>query len=151
MSSCARVIIGMACGFSAIIFTLLAFGTSPAENPWVPGILAVMCYAVCATCIPGKHVKVTSRIIGGVGLFFSIAYIVAEILSPTPQRGHSDPNLWYAILFFLVWGIPSGFVMIYGFYPKWGEIGHELGRDLKTTENEEGESEDEHTLDRYQR
>lgn len=124
MSTTSRVIIAIVCVASACMFGLMAAMHAVPRNNWGLWLLSAFCLVIAITCIPGKHTAVTGRLIGGVIFAAYVAYVISEIVAPTPHRPYmsfwdallatGQADILNALIGLVVWGLPAGYVMIFG-------------------------------------
>ena len=138
MSTCGRYIVAVVCIISGIAFGFAAVLFDD-KTRWMLIAFAVVCFISTACCFPGRHLAVTNRIIGAlIFLLYVVGIICAiregELFSWPP----SIPSVFSALLGMWIWGIPAGYVMIFGHLPyNPFEAHHE------TVDDETSDSEDE--------
>jgi hypothetical protein len=112
MSIGSRIAIGVVSLVCAAGFWMTALDPSglPAGS-FVFYSMAAFCITIAIACFFPQSHPVTLRIIGAVIFFAYVAYVADSL--------HTQ-NLGRAILGFLVWGIPSGYLAVVGKYPSRG-------------------------------
>lgn len=73
--------------------------------------MAAFCVVIAIACFFPQSHPITLRLIGIMIFCAYIAYV---------SDSFRTPNLGRAIVGFLVWGIPSGYLAVMGKYPSWG-------------------------------
>ena len=125
MSSTARWIIAGFSLFCAVSFAVMAF-ISPLEPTGIIGWFVVLlfplfCLAITVVCFPSRFGSIAARFIGGCVFALSIVYIVSEIGKPLPTLSNyrrSDTNIINALFFFIIFGLPAGYVAFAGLLEK---------------------------------
>ena len=114
MSFGSRLVIALVSLVCALMFWLTALDTSglPA-GPIVFYGMAFICVIIAIACLLPKSHPITLRIIG-ITIFSIYALYVAD--SRTPK------TLIQAFMGFLTFGMPSGYLAIFGTYPTWGKF-----------------------------
>jgi hypothetical protein len=51
-----------------------------------------------------------------------------EAITGKPLGGRGEPDLEQAIKGFVVWGLPFGYLSIFGLYPPWARFGRNFGK-----------------------
>ena len=116
---------------------------------WTIGIAAVVCAAFCAwlpsqglstlwayclsaflivvavLCFAPWTAPITARLLGAVLFVGCIAYLVSAFRSPPDPDGVSTP--WHAVKAMVFFGLPGGYLMLFGNYPVWGRFARALG------------------------
>ncbi|MBP0030748.1 hypothetical protein [Roseofilum sp. Guam] len=112
MSKGSRIAIAIVSLISAVGFFMTALDPSglPAGASVFYG-LAILCIVIAIACLFPQTHPVTLRIIGTVIFCAYIAYVMDSF---------QTDNLGRAIVGFMVWGIPSGYLAVMGRYPSWG-------------------------------
>lgn len=81
-------------------------------------VFAIICFISVASCFKGRHSALTNRIIGAFVFILYIAYIISEIYERKWFSGsRAEPSVYNAILGLSYWGLPAGYVMVYGQLP----------------------------------
>ncbi len=75
--------------------------------------LAAFCIVVATACLVRKSRPVTLRIIGAV-IFLTSAYFT--------YRSYGEKSFIHLLIGLIVFGLPSGYLAIFGKYPNWGAI-----------------------------
>lgn len=101
------------------------------KNGWILWMFAAFCGLIAICCVPGRHVAISGRIVGATVFLVCGWYLASELLHPDPYQGQSSPSLKNALTLFSLWGLPAGYVAIFGVYPLSGKLGHIFGRDPK--------------------
>jgi hypothetical protein len=81
------------------------------SGPWPCYGLAAFCGLIALACLARSSRPVALRIIGAVVFLGYVAFADDSI---------DDGNLFRAIAGLIVWGLPAGYVAIWGAYPAWG-------------------------------
>ncbi|MUG96883.1 hypothetical protein F7734_32895 [Scytonema sp. UIC 10036] len=113
MSIGSRIAIGVVALLCAAIFLMMALSASsspPAGAFFIYGIVA-FCVVIAIACFFPQSHPITLRLIGIIIFCAYVAYVFDSFRTA---------NLGQAIVGFLVWGIPSGYLAIMGKYPNWG-------------------------------
>lgn len=92
----------------------------PGTKPWGLYLVADFCGLISIACLIPKWKAVAIRLIGASIFLVSIMYVIDQLGGPF-YTNRSSPSLVNSVLFFLVFGLPSGYVMIFGIYPAWGK------------------------------
>lgn len=113
MSTGARVALAIATILSAAGFAVIGivFGPELPSGPWPFYGLAAFCGLIALACLVRGSRPMTLRIIGAVVFLAYVFYAYDSI---------GDRNFFRAIAGFVVWGLPAGYVAIWGRYPVWG-------------------------------
>lgn len=101
------------------------------KNGWFGWVLAAICALIAVSCIPGKHVAVSGRVIGGFVFLTCLWYLGTQYLDPGPGGNRATPSFKNAWSLFTLWGLPAGFVAIFGYYPSWAKLGDAFGRSAR--------------------
>ncbi len=112
MSLGARIVIGIVallCGISFLISAIDPDGTI--KNPLMAYGITVFCFSIAIACFFPQSHSITLRFISG-AIFIGFASYVIE--------SFGTEKLDRALMGFIVWGLPSGYVMIMGRFPSWG-------------------------------
>ncbi len=117
MSSVARLTLGLVLLLSAVSFFLIGVTLGPQlpAGSWPFYGLAALCAIGAIACGWESSRPVTLRLVGG-AIFLAYGWYVFDA-----WRG---ANAEEALVGFLVWGLPSGYMTFVGRYPKWGNWAH---------------------------
>ncbi len=91
---------------------------------WPRWIMAGFTGWVGLACFVVALQPATARLVGLVVFGLSLMYLTAEILTLRelvdllPGR-QSQPSLWNSVSFFVLFGLPAGYVLIHGDLPDW--------------------------------
>ncbi|AIE85950.1 hypothetical protein OP10G_2582 [Fimbriimonas ginsengisoli Gsoil 348] len=99
------------------------------KNGWIGWVFAAICGLIAMSCIPGKHVAVTGRVVGGFVFLLCAVYVVSEIRNPGPGGNRATPSLKNALALFALWGMPAGYVALRGVYPTTARLGNVFGKE----------------------
>jgi hypothetical protein len=112
MSTGSRIAIGLVALLCAVGFFITALDPSglPAGAAVFYG-MAAFCVIIAIACFFPKTHPITLRIIGTMICLAYFAYVLDSI---------RNQNLVRAMVGFIIWGIPSGYLAIMGKYPSWG-------------------------------
>lgn len=112
MSFGSRIAIGVVALLCAAGFLMTALYPSslPAGSVTCYGI-AAFCMIIAIACFFPQSHPITLRLIGAMIFCTYVAYV---------SDSFRNQNLSRAIVGFLVWGIPSGYLAVMGKYPSWG-------------------------------
>jgi hypothetical protein len=125
MSRAGRITLGiilalLACGFLAVSWNMHGL---PEMRAGEIGsfVFAIFSALGALACLVTTGRKLVLRVIGGVIFLACCWYIVAMIGDrKIASDARSKPSLLNAIGLFLLVGLPAGYVMIKGGYPRWG-------------------------------
>ncbi len=113
MSLWARILIGMVSLLFGISFLMTAIDPNGIiENDIIAYGMSAFCFVIATACFFEQSRPITLRLIGLIIFIASISYVINSFQSQ---------NFPQAIICFLVWGIPSGYITIMGKYPSWGK------------------------------
>ncbi|MEO0378611.1 MAG: hypothetical protein AAF329_29270 [Cyanobacteria bacterium P01_A01_bin.17] len=113
MSLGSRIVIAAVSFVCALMFFLTALDPSglPSGALVFYGMAAV-CVIIAVACLFPKSHPVTLRLIGGLILSAYVIYVFDSF---------QTQNFTRAVVGFLVWGLPSGYLAVTGKYPSWGK------------------------------
>jgi hypothetical protein len=117
MSRGARWTIGVFAVGCAVIFAWLP---SQGIQPLGAYCAAAFLTIVAALCFVPATAPLTARLVGGVLLLVCVAYLIDVLRSPPDPNGVTTP--WRAVKAMLLFGLPGGYLMIFGRYPLWGRF-----------------------------
>ncbi|MEM9540996.1 MAG: hypothetical protein AAGA60_16025 [Cyanobacteria bacterium P01_E01_bin.42] len=113
MSRGARIAIAIAALLCSSIFLMTALDPDSGfpASPSVFYGLAAFCVIIAIACVFPKSHPITLRIIGTM-IFLAYAVYVVD--------SFNTDNLPRALMGFIVWGLPSGYLALMGKFPDWG-------------------------------
>lgn len=135
LSKGSRIAIGIVALVSALFFLLSALDP---DSPFPGGPLAfyglaILCVVIAIACIFPKSHPVTLRIIGTTIFVAYTSYLV---------HSFGSPGFFRALAGMFVFGIPSGYLAIFGKSPTWDAI----AKDFKAKEDKDTSDRDEDKL-----
>lgn len=130
MSTGGRITLAVVCSLVAIAFTVLAafYGDYFPSGPWSFYGLTAFCALIALACLVRASQPVALRIIGVV-VFGAFALYVYD--------SSGGPNFWRALAAFGVFGLPAGYVVVTGNYPRWGKAAGAFGHSPSRNEERE--------------
>jgi TonB family protein len=116
MSTGMRIILAIVGGFFATMLAVIQLASkTPQWQGWLP---SAFCITISMVCIPGIVGRVASRVLGA-SIFLLCCLYVSFAFAPDSElteRGHMSPvNALCAFFFF---GLPAGFVAVFGHLPR---------------------------------
>ena len=112
MSIGSRIAIGVVALLCAAVFFIIALDPSSlAAGAFASYGIAAFFIAIAIACFFPQSHPITLRLIGIIIFAIYVAYVYESFLTQ---------NLSRAVVGFLVWGIPSGYLAVMGKYPSWG-------------------------------
>jgi Ca2+/Na+ antiporter len=112
----------LATAFFCVVFGI-GFGFAAATWPdsrtrWMLWLIAAFCFIVVTCCFPGKHSAITNRIVGGTVFLLYVVYLIQEIKEGQwASWSRAKPNVLNAFRGLIIWGLPAGYIMVYGRLP----------------------------------
>lgn len=107
MSRFSRIVIGVATLLCAILFFMVALNPDEPFRSYGSAILlTVLCATTAVACFFPQTHSITLRIIGAAIFIFIVVGLV--------------DRFFQAIIAFVVFGLPAGYLAIAGKYPPWG-------------------------------
>jgi hypothetical protein len=133
MSPQAKVILGVVFALAAICFAFVGacFGLQMAAGSLPFYALALFCVIIVVACFSRGSRPVTLRIIGTV-IFCVYVWCAVENLGRN--------NLVPALCGLVMTGLPCGYLMVTGRYPKWGEWSAAFNSEDETKRSADPES-----------
>jgi hypothetical protein len=125
MSRAARVTLGiilalLACGFLAVSKNMRELPDMRAAEIGM-FVFAIFSALGALACLVTTGRKLVLRIIGGAIFLACCWYILSTLMAGQLVSGkRSQPSFVNAVMLFLLVGLPAGYVMIKGGYPRWG-------------------------------
>lgn len=129
MSAISRWIIAIFSLLGAVMVAKLPLGeevtTQQRVTQW--GV-AGFCVLIAVACFPGRGRAVAVRIIGAAVFVACVGYIFDQWKLPVDllHSQRSDPNIINAVVAFLTFGLPGGYVAVTGKFPRWTMLGEKL-------------------------
>jgi hypothetical protein len=125
MSRGATIMLGSTLLLLALGFAGVAWFTSGLDGQRASTIgmivLAVFCLVGALACSSAASRPVTLRLIGATVFLVFAAYLIEMAMKgPVFGKTRSEPSLASAIVAFLVFGLPAGYIAFRGLYPNWG-------------------------------
>jgi hypothetical protein len=113
MSAGARITLAIVTILCAAGFAVVGsyLGPELPAGPWPFYGLAAFCGLIALACLARGSRPVALRIIGAVIFLGYVAFAYDSI---------DEGNLFRAVAGLMVWGVPAGYVAIWGAYPPWG-------------------------------
>jgi hypothetical protein len=120
MSSGPRMLLGVACLVIAIGFAAVGalYGTIMLKGPLPMYAAGVFSALVSLACFSPQSRPVALRFISITVFIVCCGYVYSS---------WGQPNIANALRAFIVFGLPSGFVTLWGFYPAWGRSAAAFG------------------------
>jgi len=131
MSLGTRIAIAVIGFIAAGLFAYVAISGILGQNAGPLWVLAAICLLITLAAIPGKHAGIAGRLLAGILFAVMAGRLVMAILPALQHHAIDGRELKDAIKLFLIWGLPSGFVTLFGFYPRWGKYGQAFGKSSK--------------------
>lgn len=128
MSLGSRITIAVIGFIAAGLFGYVAISGIIEQNTWLIWVLALVCLLISLAAIPGRHAVIAGRLLAGILFCIMAGRLVVAILPALQHHAVDGREMKDAIKLFLIWGLPSGFVTIFGFYPRWGKYGEAFGK-----------------------
>lgn len=140
MSNGARIAIATVGLFFAAMCSLMALSPKAGLTSWLP---TAFCLTLSLACVRGKVGKIALRAIAAAVFLLCLGYVITEAMQGNMGTGErSQASLPNAIMAFIIFGLPFGYLAIFGFYPVWGRFGEHFGGKLPgqaTSDTEEQE------------
>ena len=126
MSRGAAITLGVACTLCGVAF-LLVPGMGVGASVIGMYLIASFCFLIAVACLIPHSRPVTVRIIAAIVLATCTWYVWDVRGAPWWPTKPGQPSLGRALLAFLVFGLPAGYVTIRGAYPWWGRVAQAFG------------------------
>jgi hypothetical protein len=120
MSRGARWTLGV---FSLLFSWIFIISSGNSPRPVIGWMLAAFCILIAIACFSGAARGPAIRVIGAVVFVLYCGYLVLEIRKGLwrPYGGRGSEHWVNALWGLFVYGLPSLYVAIRGFYPPWGK------------------------------
>lgn len=136
MSAFSRWTIAVFCilGTIGLVVVCISSGVEPGQQRAF-GVLGVFLMLIAVACFPGPGRAVAVRLLGATVFAVCVGYIFTESRHPLPaiqNYRRSEPNPINAVIAFLLFGLPGGYVALWGKFPRWTILRDKLhapGRD----------------------
>lgn len=133
MSTGARIAIAIVGLFFAAMGAIMALES----GKWAAWLPTIFCVMMSVACIRGRVGTVALR--GTAASIFALCawYLLSEVTQGDMGSGsRAEASLPNAIKAFVIFGLPFGYLAVFGFYPPWARFGKHLNGRKSASESE---------------
>jgi dolichyl-phosphate-mannose--protein O-mannosyl transferase len=127
MSAGSRILIAIVSLIFAVLGAYSALSAAPESNSWIQWLWAAFFGTLSLACIPGRVGRIALRIFSASVSLLCVLVLIKALHENMETGTQAKLNLHDAIRFFCLFGMPFGYIAVFGFYPPWAAFGKYFG------------------------